>query len=286
MTLRPRDLLSGYVELSSLPQVHVRLEEAINNPKKSMADIAKIIRDDPGLTARLLRMVNSGFYSFPSRIETVTQAVTIVGTQQLSALALATSVMRMFRGIPGDLVNMESFWRHSVACGVAARTLATYRREPNPERYFIGGILHDIGRLVMYTRIADECREALALADTVGGLLYDAEFQVLGFTHAVVGGELLQAWKLPASLEESVMYHHNPGAAPSFPAETALVHVADIIAHSLGLGQSGERFVPPVEEDAWNELEIQTSALGLIMNQMERQYSDALTFIVGDDGHA
>ena len=286
MGLRPRDLLSGYVELSSLPQVHVRLEEAINNPKKSMADIAKIIREDPGLTARLLRMVNSSSYSFPSRIETVTQAVTIVGTQQLSALALATSVMRMFRGIPPDLVNMDSFWRHSVACGVAARMLATYRREPNPERYFIGGILHDIGRLVMYTRIADECREAIALADAQRTLLFDAEFQILGFTHAVVGGELLQAWKLPASLEEAVMFHHNPAAAPSFPAEAALVHVADIVAHSMGLGQSGERFVPALEDSAWSELEIQPSALGLIVNQMERHYRDALTFIVGNEGHA
>jgi hypothetical protein len=83
-----------------------------------------------------------------------------------------------------------------------------------------------------------------------------------------------------------VMFHHNPSAAPSFPAETALVHVADIIAHSMGLGQSGERFVPPVEEEAWNELGIQTSALGLIVGQMERQYVDALMFIVGENGHA
>ena len=78
MDISPRDLLRGYVEVSSLPTIHLRLEEAINNPKKSMSDIAKVIREDPGLTARLLRIVNSAFYSFPSKVETISQAVTIV----------------------------------------------------------------------------------------------------------------------------------------------------------------------------------------------------------------
>ena len=285
MEANPRDLLRGYVEVSSLPMIHLRLEEAINNPKKSMADIAKIIREDPGLTARLLRIVNSAFYNFPSRVETISQAVTIVGTQQLSALALATSVMNMFKGIPQELVSMDSFWRHSVGVGLAARVLATYRREPNAERFFVAGMLHDIGRLVLYTKISDQARDAIVAAKTNKVLLYEAEKESLGFTHAVIGGVLLQTWKLPTSLEEVVMFHHNPTASTRFPVETAIIHLADIVAHSMGLGSSGEQLVPPLDEQAWGLLGFQPSVLSTIEDQVDRQYQDALQTMLADNGH-
>ena len=282
MDRTPRDLLRGYVEVSSLPLIHLRLEEAINNPKKSMSDIAKIIRDDPGLTARLLRIVNSAFYSFPSRVETISQAVTIVGTQQLSALALATSVMKMFKGLPEDLVNMDSFWRHSIACGLAARQLGTVRREANAERFFVAGMLHDIGRLVMFTKLTEPSREILTIAKQEQRLLYEIERERLGFTHAVVGGVLLQTWKLPTSLEETVMYHHNPTAATRFPIETAIIHVADVIVHAMDLGSSGERFVPPLEAEAWDRLNLTPSVLASVEEQIDLQYQDALHTMLVD----
>jgi HD-like signal output (HDOD) protein len=282
MDRTPRDLLRGYVEVSSLPLIHLRLEEAINNPKKSMSDIAKIIRDDPGLTARLLRIVNSAFYSFPSRVETISQAVTIVGTQQLSALALATSVMKMFKGLPEDLVSMDSFWRHSIACGLAARQLGTVRREANAERFFVAGMLHDIGRLVMFTKLTEPSREILMIAKQEQRLLYEIERERLGFTHAVVGGVLLQTWKLPTSLEETVMYHHNPMAATRFPVETATIHVADVIVHAMDLGSSGERFVPPMDPEAWERLNLTPSVLASVEEQIDRQYQDALHTMLVD----
>lgn len=286
MEANPRELLRGYVEVSSLPTIHLRLEEAVNDPKKSMADIARIIRDDPGLTARLLRIVNSAFYNFPSRVETITHAVTIVGTQQLGALALATSVLNMFKGIPASFVNMDSFWRHCVGCGVAARVIATYRREGNPERFFVAGMLHDIGRLVMFTKTSDRAREALLAAKESDRMLFESELDIMGFTHAVVGGILLQAWRLPASLEEVVMFHHNPGAATRFPVETAIIHLADIITHTMCLGNSGERFVPPLDPQAWESLNIPVSALPAIEEQTDRLYHDALLSVLGEQGHA
>jgi HD-like signal output (HDOD) protein len=256
--------------------IHLRLDEAINNPRKSMADIARIIREDPGLTARLLRIVNSAFYNFPSKVETISQAVTIIGTQQLGALALATSVMQMFKGIPEDLVSMDSFWKHSVACGLAARVIGTLRREPNPERLFVAGILHDVGRLILFTKATDLTRECLQRAETQKQMLYDAERDVVGFTHAVVGGVLLQTWKLPGSLEEVVMFHHNPRAATKFPMETAVVHVADIVAHTMELGANGERYVPPLDTEAWNRLNLSANAISTVIEQVDRQYQDTI----------
>lgn len=278
----PSDLLKGYTRVSSLSMIYTRLNEAINNPHESMSNIGQIIRDDPGLTARLLRLVNSAFYGFPSKVETITRALVVVGLQQLRDLALATSIVNLFKGIPEDLVSMESFWQHSIACGVAARILATYRRETNIERFFVAGIVHDIGRLIINTRIPDQARETLLRCKSNGELLYMAEREVIGFDHAAVGHALLQNWNLPPSLVEVVTYHHNPCEARRFPMETAIIHVADIIANAMRFGSSGERFVPPLDGKAWESIELPTSILSPTLDQLDRQATDAIRVILPD----
>jgi HD-like signal output (HDOD) protein len=277
-----QSLLQGYIEISSLPMMFVRITEAINNPRTSVQEISRIITEDPGLTARLLRIVNSAFYNFPKKIDTISRAVTIVGTQQLRDLALATSVIRMFKGIPKELVSMESFWRHSIACGAAARTLAGYRREPNIERFFVAGILHDLGRLVIFGKIPDLAREAIALTESANIPLLMAERTVIGFDHALVGRALLQQWKLPNNLVDVVSYHHAPANSLAFPIETAIVHIADILAHVLAYGSSGERDIPTFAPDAWNLMGVQTSVIPSVIKEVERQYEEAIFAILSE----
>jgi HD-like signal output (HDOD) protein len=195
---------------------------------------------------------------------------------------LATSVLRIFKGIPPDLVSMESFWQHSVACGLAARLLATYRRDANPERFFVAGMLHDVGRLILYTRIPDLGRETLLEAKVRRVLLHEVEMKQLGFSHAAVGGILMQMWKLPSTLEDVVSYHHEPHNATRFPAEAAIVHVADIIAHAMEFGNSGETHVPPLNPDAWNRLGISPSVLPVILEQMDRQFKETMHSLFAD----
>lgn len=279
----PRELLTGYVEISSLPLVYTRLNEMVNSPRASIADIGRVISEDAGLTARLLRIVNSAFYSLPTRVESITRAITIIGTHELRALALATSVTTMFKGIPEDLANMDLFWRHSIACGVAARIIASFRRIPNAERLFIAGVLHDIGRLVMYVKIPDQSREVIVRCREVRQPLYAAEKDVLGFGHASVASLLLEAWRFHPGLEEAVGFHHNPKGAARYPLEAAIIHVADILSHALGLGTSGELFVPPLDEEAWSRLGLPTSMLSAILTQLEAQFNDAVRTMLSDE---
>jgi HD-like signal output (HDOD) protein len=282
MSLEPRDLVKAAGSISSLPMIFSRINDAVNNPRSSIADIGRIISEDPGLTARLLRIVNSAFYSFPSKIDTISRAVTIVGTQQLRDLALATSVMKVFKGIPEDLMNMEAFWRHSIGCGITARVLASHRREANLERYFVTGMLHDIGRLLLFMNLPKQARAALVRCQGSGELLYQVEYEEIGFDHATVGSALLQAWNLPASLEEVVAFHHAPQKALRYPIEAAIVHVADIIAHVMGLGSSGERFVPQFNPEAWERIGVPVSLLPATLEQVERQFHDATRMILQD----
>ncbi|HXW97648.1 MAG TPA: HDOD domain-containing protein [Gemmatimonadales bacterium] len=279
---RASDLLKGVVSVASLPGVYLRLSAVVSDPRTSAADVGAVIAEDPGLTARLLKLVNSAMYGFPSRIETVSHAISIVGTAQLQDLALATSVIRLFANVPESLVTMESFWRHSVACGVTARALAARRREANVERYFVAGLLHDIGRPIMFMQVPEEARVAVLRSREGGEPLYEVEYALLGFDHSHVGQALLEQWKLPPSLREAVANHHHPDRSQRFPVETAVVHVADLLANALGLGSSGEPSVPPLDPKAWELVGLPTANIGDLLEEAERHYEAAVGVIAQD----
>jgi putative nucleotidyltransferase with HDIG domain len=279
---RASDLLKGVVSVASLPGVYLRLSAVVSDPRSSAADVGRVIAEDPGLTARLLKLVNSAMYGFPSRIETVSHAISIVGTAQLQDLALATSVIRLFANMPESLVTMESFWRHSVACGVTARAIATRRREPNVERYFVAGLLHDIGRPIMFMQVPDEARSAVLRSRETGEPLFQVEQATLGFDHTHVGHALLDMWKLPPSLREAVAHHHFPERAQRFPVETAVVHIADLLANALGFGTSGEPGIPPLDAKAWDRVELAPAAIEDLLEESERHYQAAVHVIALD----
>jgi HD-like signal output (HDOD) protein len=280
MTVDVQELLKGKVALPSLPVIFSRINEAVNNPRMSIADIGKIISEDTALSARLLKIANSAFYGFPSKIDTISRAVTVIGTQQLRDLALATVVLKIFKGIPRDLVEMESFWKHSIACAITSRVLATYRRESNVERYFVAGILHDVGRLVLCVKYPEEMKAALAHGRQHPVPLYRAEQEVLGISHAEVGGILIKQWNLPAVLEEVLLFHHTPSRAERYPVEVAVIHLADIISHAMQLGNSGESLVPGFDPASWNRIGLHLSLLSPLMNQVDRQFLDTVQTIV------
>jgi HD-like signal output (HDOD) protein len=282
MNTNPLDLLKGKVVIPSLPIIFTRINEAVNNPRMSIADIGKIISEDSGLSSRLLKIANSALYGFPAKIETISRAVTIIGTQQLRDLSLATVVLKLFKGIPREVLNMEAFWRHSIACGIAARILATYRREPNVERYFVAGMLHDVGRLVLCMKMPAEMRLAVERTRANGELLHVIEAEVLGVDHAAVGGMLMRLWNLPPTLEVVVMHHHQPLQAESHPVETAMIHISDVIAHAMQLGRGNEMRVPLFEPASWERVGLPLSVLSPVMNQVDRQFQDALQTICPD----
>jgi HD-like signal output (HDOD) protein len=274
---KPEALLKGIVELSSLPFIYIKINDAVNNPRSSIKDISEIISGDPGLTSRLLRLVNSAFYGFPSKVETVSRALLMVGTQQMRDLALATSVMSLFKGIPGHLVSMESLWRHSVACGLAARMLAKVRQsEVNAELLFTAGIIHDIGRLVIYKKIPETAQEMIIRCRDSKEPLYLVEKEVLGFDHSDLGRMLAQSWNLPPSLEEVLACHHFPQEAKQYPVETGLVHIADYIAHAIQLGDSGEQYIPPLDEEVWELVDIPASVLSSTSDQLRHEFEDVV----------
>ena len=273
-------ILASEPSLTSLPDIYARIVEAIKCPRSSAAYIADVISKDVSLAAKLLRLVNSPFYGFPQKIDTLSRAVAIVGSNHLSNLALGISVVSLFSDIPSGVIDMRSFWRHSVACGTAARLLAGQVNGKNEERFFVAGLLHDIGRLVMIKHSPGHYLAMLRRMDANNEPISNAERAVWGFSHEELAGALLRQWRFPAVLETSIRLHHDP-VVPGALLEPAFVHLADIISHAMGYA-GGREFVPPLAQGAWEAVNLPVSALSVIILQLDHQLDEILNIFFSE----
>jgi putative nucleotidyltransferase with HDIG domain len=275
------ELTRDLPNLSSLPAVIEELEHALDKGDASMDDLGEIVKKDTDLTARLLRLANSSFYGFPKGVDTVGEALSLIGIEQMKQLLSGSSVIEFFQDIPSTAVNMRSFWEHSIATGIAAKVIAVQRRAPNPELFFVSGLIHDIGRLVFYLRIPEQAAKLLAQYDqNPSKPLFDLEREVLGYDHGKVGGELLKRWDFPNSLVEAITYHHQPVKADLYFAEASVIHLADFVVHALGIGNSGERIVPPFDARAWERLDLPSNTLRATVRETSRQYADVVSLFM------
>jgi putative nucleotidyltransferase with HDIG domain len=230
--LNPDQIVGDVATLVSLPEVVVRINALVDDPTSSAEDIGRVVSQDAALTARLLTLANSAMFGMQRKIDTVGRAIAVLGTRQVRDLTLGLSAVRAFTGIPNDLVSMGSFWHHSVLCAVAARTLAAECARGRLDSSFVGGLLHDIGQLVMFNKLPEESRRALLMTIDAPNEpdLHLCEREILGFDHAVIGGALARRWRLPPSLVECIEFHHDPGKAQAHPLDVAIVHIANSTA--------------------------------------------------------
>jgi HD-like signal output (HDOD) protein len=255
--MKVEDLFKSEIEIPSLPEIYYDFKEAMDDPEGSFEEISNIISTDPGLSIRLLRIVNSPYFGFPSKIETISHAIGVVGLEQLNNLVISTVIMERFKGIPNSIINMESFWKHSIVCGLAAKIISSHAGEVNKEIFFVAGMLHDIGRLIIALTSPFNILSVFMRCKSENIPLQESEKDILGFTHAEVGNHLLKLWGLPVFLQEVIGNHHQPEKATQFGKEAAIIHVADQLVNGLDLGDSGEKMFPcSMSPAAWDMLEL------------------------------
>ena len=286
------DLLRGDPQLASLPEVFARINAVLRDPHSTVEDAARIIGADPSLSAKLLKLVNSTFYSrasravekrFPAKVDSLTRAVMIVGGKQLATLALGVSVLPLFRDIPPEYVNMKAFWKHSIGCGMIARALAMHVRVQGEDSYFVAALVHDIGRLVLYKQLPGPSGAALRRSREEVSTLTAAEKEIFAFDHGLLGGLLLRKWQYPAVLEKMVRYHHDL-SEPLFIEEPAVIHVADFLVNALEIGTSGEWRVPALLPEAVEALSLSPADLKDLVSGVEERIEEVFTsFFPGDE---
>lgn len=253
MSIELQAIVNDTGTLISFPEVFLRVNDMVNDPKSTSSDIANLISQDPGLTVRLLKVANSPLYGSSRQIETVARAVTLLGTAQIRDLVLATSTNQMFAKVTNDVIFIDDFWHHSIFCGLAAKSLATASGKVTSDFAFVAGLLHDVGQLVLFHQQPGQMRVALDMvADPRNAMeMYQAEQVVFGFDHMQLGAALLRAWHLPERLQECVEFHHMPGAAKKYPVEVALVHIANGLASYAAVRNVNDQAVPVIEADSW-----------------------------------
>lgn len=265
-----QELLRASADLGTLPVVFHKLVAVINSPYASAADAANIISTDPALSVKLLRLVNSAFYGLPNKIDTIQRAVTLIGTGQLVMLAMGATLVTAFKGLPVSMVNMQSFWTHSLACGVAAKLISKFAKIQNNDSFFVTGLLHDIGRMVFYHRLPAQSFYMLTESRRRNVSLHELEKECLGFTHEAFGAALLREWGCPEELARRISTHHSAITA-STSVENLIVPAANFMAQSLGYGSSGDQIVSYIPTASWQKMNITPSLLPEIAAQMEEQ---------------
>lgn len=285
--------LKSFVEdvaaLVSPPEVWVRLNEVVNDPHSSASDVAEITARDTALAARILKIVNSPYYNFPSRIDTISRAVTILGTNDLFALATAVSAARVFSNIPSALVKPENFWRHSISTGLAARQLAKRCGVLHGERLYVAGLLHDVGSLILYRKFPNKVSAVLMASAGDEEVLCRVEQEMFGFDHAEIGGELLELWNLPASLLSAVRYHHEPEQAADNRLEAALVHIGSVTSNRteraafMDATSTPESEVDPI---VWQITQLDRSVLDELAKNLEDELEQAVAAFMPRANHS
>lgn len=243
--MHARDLVCDNVQLLSLPEVCLRIQQLADDPHADMAEFGQLVIQDPALTTRLLKLVNSAYYGFPGRVDTISRAVNLVGIAELRNLSLAMAALEVFGGLENERFDMLGFWRHSVYCALLARYLAKQAGVLHAERLFIAGLLHDVGRLLIFSLLPDESA-LIQLRMDRGEEVCAAERSELGFDHAAVGYELLSLWQLPKELRIAVAFHHLPEVAEEAVFEATLVALSNQIA--LQVETLAERNTTPLRD--------------------------------------
>lgn len=260
----------GDVKLPEAPEIIIEFNELIQDPMSSINDIAEVINRSPSLAAILLKLANSAFFGLAAKIDTVSRAITLVGTRETSSLVMGICTMKLFHDIPRDLIDVSSFLRHSLSCGILSRILASLKKRQHTERYFVAGLLHDIGRTVWYKYFHEQAKLLLQLARKTGICLYTIEQTCLGINHAEIAEHLLKKWNFSDTLINSIVYHHSPHHSPD-PEAASIVHLADIAVNALGVGHSGEQIIPRFEPQVWEQLQITPSAFKTAIDQTVHQ---------------
>ncbi len=266
--------------LITLPDIYWRLKEILASHDYSMQDIAQLIVYDPGLTARLLKIVNSAYFGFAAKIDTVNHAVSILGVQQIEDLILTTSIADALGDYECEHLDVKQFWLRSVYRAIAARDLAGVCNLMDSERMFVGGLLSGIGHLIMYQSVPILAQQAQRLARESGRPLHQCEHEVMGFDHAGVAALLMKNWQLPPSLVAMIKNHLVLQEQGDYLLETAIVHLAALFGNAFADTLPLDEMLARADNRAWDVTGLDTGQCEAVDKLVAEQMNDVVGLLV------
>ncbi|MFV1950817.1 MAG: HDOD domain-containing protein [Nitrospinota bacterium] len=277
---RVQEIVKGITNLPTLPPVMMQVLSLMQDPKTTADDIGKVIVSDQALAANILKVVNSAYYGFPRKINTIIQSILILGFDTIKNIILTTSILDIFsdKGEKGGF-DRDRFWEHAIACGVATKIIAERIGCVVQEESFLSGLVHDIGKVVLDRFLHDDFKKIVKKVNDENILIIDAERSVLGITHAEIGSWLAEEWNMPHSFSHAIAYHHDPLLAKEDTVMVSIVHVSDILCRAIGAGSGGDKKIPRINREAWMKLKLSMSAIESILKRFDEEMEKASVFI-------
>lgn len=239
--------------LPSLRSIQGALRELLAAEQRFAGQISEVIRRDPGLTARLLRLVNSAHFGLSHKVTNLEEAVFYVGVRQVRELATMTPVIDDFKRLAGSKgASWRDLWKHSIATAMVTKELMLATPEPGDDLDYVAGLVHDVGWIVLGTVFPDHYHEVLRRLGEGAASARHIETDVLGCDHAHLGSIYLKTQELGAALTQTTQFHHTPAGADNYARLASAVQIADQFTMSIGLGHPGD--IPAKNSTDWMEL--------------------------------
>ena len=278
-------IIQTYISrMPSLPITVSKILQICNDPRTSPADLNQVITLDPVLMGRVMKLINSAYYSLPNQITSLVRAIIMLGINTVKNLALSTAVLGNLSAKKNfQALNIDGFWRHSLCVGVTAKLLAARRkRDPKQlEEYFVAGLLHDIGKIPLNNKLSTEYVEALTVTDREHVPLYTVEERITGVNHCEVGRLIIKNWNLGPVIEDSVYYHHFLDQYTGKNRDILLtVSAANFFANTSQIGFSGDRYPEQLPQSVFAELGIQWEDIEELEDQVNKEIDKAKIFLM------
>lgn len=282
------DVLDSVRNLPTLPIVMQKLSSVIHDPNSDARTVARLIEDDPAITARILKVVNSSLYAGGVEIDSVSQAVARLGMNATNNVALSTSIFSAFKDPSGTSFDRNAFWKHSICVGIAACVVHAHAKPNLKKRHTnetlrLVGLLHDIGKLIMDQFMSEDFEAALRMAREQGMPLISAEFETAGIDHATLGGWLCAKWHMNEETMQPLLWHHDPDSGPPEHWEVAaLCHMANYICNREQIGDGGDLAEPVCVQSVWKRLGLTVHDISTIVDEVheEAKKSDILMSLI------
>jgi len=271
-----QELVQSCSNIFTLPEIYFRVRDVVDDHQSTMDDLANALKLDPAISARLLKIVNSPFYGFPRQVDTITRAVNLIGMQAVSDLVTATTIGRTFTGMTTEIMDLSAYWRRSVLSALMAGKIAKACNIDDSERFFIEGLLRDIGHLVLYQTVPQRAQSALIEAGNLGTPLAEVEQSSIGCDFADVGAELIRSWGMPAQIEHSIRHQLKPNEGGEYALHASIVHLAGVIADHSELPQSQAPQALPFHPYAIQTTQFKDSDRPALMKEAAAQLDETL----------
>ena len=266
--------------LPTLPTVANKVTRLIKDPTCTAIKVSEVIDKDQSLTTRVLRLVNSAFYSLYTEVTNVRHAVALLGFKTISQIVISISVFDVFKGGHGREFNREEFWKHSIGCAVISQMIAQRAHYPRADDCFTAGLMHDIGKVVLDQYLHEEMTKVIQLMQEREIYFADAEKEVMGLNHADIGGQVMKNWNIPLPIMVAVKHHHQhpnerKGSAFSQDLIVDIVRLSNVICKREKIGYSGDTITPEITGGLWERLDIDQKSINRVIESCGEEIEKA-----------